>query len=985
MTAPEFVAKWQKVELTERAAAQQHFLDLCALLGHGTPAALDPTGDSFTFERGAEKTGGGDGWADVWKKGFFGWEYKGRHKNLDDAYAQLKLYAESLENPPLLVVCDLDRIVIRTNFTNTATEVHTVHLAALGEARSLHLLRAVFFSPDKLKPGLTSQLVTERAAMQIAQIAAGLRERGLEPREVARFLDRIVFCLFAEDVGLLPANLVRRVVEAARTDPPRLRTRLEQLFGVMATGGDYGADVIQHFNGGLFSEATALELTRDDIEAVLEAAKLDWASVDPTIFGTLFERGLDPGKRAQLGAHYTSREDIECLIEPVVMAPLRREWAATRAIIESLLETGRKQRPAEPVARPTGGQLTKARNEAQTFIRQALYRLAEVRVLDPACGSGNFLYVTLQKLKDLEKEIIVFALDHGFTALLPMVGPWQLRGIEINQYAAELAQMVIWIGHLQWIQRNGLGTWGSPILEGTGTVECRDAILDLSTGEPREAEWPAAEFIVGNPPFLGTKKLRGELGDHYVERLFAVYGDRIPPFSDICCYWFEKARAAIEIGRTRRAGLLATQGIRGGLNRRVLERIKKSGDIFFAESDRNWVLEGASVHVSMVGFDRGAEQDRLLDGERVTRINPDLTARTDVTRARRLSEAQQRGFVGDVKSGPFDLTFGRAKELLVEPTPHGRPTSGVLTPWVNGLDLLRRLRHVWIIDFPSAMAAGEAAQYGGAFEHVNRFVRPDRLKVKRRRYRELWWIHAEPCDAMRAALRRQSRYLATPTVSKHRIFTWLRLPVLPDHQLVAFAFDQDWQLGVLHSRVHEVWARALGTQVRERESGFRYTPTSCFETFPFPELTETSRATIAAAAKSLDELRTRWLNPPEWVVEDVFEFPASVDGPWGHLVVEPNAEGIGRARYVRLLPTDEEVEKKLKKRTLTNLYNERPAWLDNAHRALDEAVFAAYGWSPNVSDDDLLSKLLELNLSRAAVDSGSLDDGSEPDDEGSDD
>lgn len=964
MTGPEFIAKWQKVDLTERSASQQHFLDLCELLRHPTPATVDPTGSWFTFERGAAKLGGGDGWADVWKRGYFGWEYKGKHKDLDAAYTQLKLYAEALENPPLLVVCDLDRIVVRTNFTNTATETHTIPLAELAEPKSLEILRAVFTNPEKLKPGLTSQLVTERAAEKIGDIAARLRERGLPAHDVATFLDRLVFCLFAEDVGLLPANLVRRVVEAARADPPRLRSRLEQLFGVMATGGDYGADAIRHFNGGLFSDATAPELVLEDIEAILDATKLDWAAVDPSIFGTLFERGLDPAKRSQLGAHYTSREDIETLIEPVVMAPLRREWEEVKTVVDLLLTTGRKQAPAEPVPAPKGAQLTKARNEAQMFIRRFMQRLARVKVLDPACGSGNFLYVTLQKLKDLEKEVIVFTLDRGYTADLPMVGPWQLYGIEINRYAADLAQMVVWIGHLQWIQKNGIGTWGDPILEGTGNVQCRDALLDATGGE---AQWPSAEFIVGNPPFLGGKKLKSELGAMYVEQLFSTYAGRVSAEADLCVYWFEKARSAVEAGRAERAGLLATQSVRRGASREVLHRILSSGGIFFAESDRPWVLDGAAVRISMVGFDRGQQTAKVLDSQGVDRINADLTAAADLTSARRLSANLGRSFQGDSKVGPFELPFDEVRDWLFDPNPHGRPNSDVLRPWANGGDIAKRDRFIWIVDVPPGTSESAAALYSGPFQYLSEYVRRFRRTAKSGDATGVpWWIHQRPRVEMRAAMAGLERCLVTPRVAKHRTFSWLPRQVLPDTRLNVFVYRDDVYAGLLASRLHQVWSLAMASR-----HGVGNDPTynnkTCFETFSFPEMSDAHRLVIGDAAKNLDALRNRWLNPPEWVVEDVIEFPATVDGPWGHLVETPNAEGIGSARYVRLLAKDEDAEKPLKKRTLTNLYNERPAWLADAHHRLDEAVFSAYGWSPDLSDQDLLAKLLALNLEREAV------------------
>ncbi|MEW6486691.1 MAG: DNA methyltransferase [Thermodesulfobacteriota bacterium] len=1010
MNPAQFIAKWQKAELGERQAAQQHFLDLCELVGHPKPAEADPAGEWFTFEKGAARHGSGtsrQGWADVWKRGCFAWEYKGRHKDLGAAYDQLLQYREALENPPLLVVCDLELIVVRTNFTATATAVHELALAELGSPRNLEILHALFHAPAKLKPGATSEAVTTEAARRIGEIALALRARGCDPQAVAPFLDRVVFCFFAEDIGLLPAGLFTSLLEKTRPEPARFARLAGQLFEAMAGGGDFGLETIRRFNGGLFASAEALELEEEELASLAAAGRLDWSAVDPSIFGTLFVRGLDPAQRAQLGAQYTSREDIETLVDPVVLAPLRREWEEAKQVCDSLLATGRKipgmdgspSRPPPGLRSANAPYQKKARGEATSVVHRFLIRLSQVKVLDPACGSGNFLYVTLQKLKDLEKEAIVYAMERGLGSFLPMVGPWQLHGIEVSPYAHELAQMTVWIGYLQWTRANGFGVTQEPILRPMDrNFLLMDAILDLTDPEqPREPEWPAVDFIVGNPPFLGGKKLRAELGDGYVERLFALWKGRVPAEADLCAYWFEKARAMIAEARCGRAGLLATQGIRGGANRKVLERIKETGDIFFAESDRQWILDGAAVHVSMVGFDAGIASDRVLDGQPVAAIHANLGAAADVASARRLAGNVGLAFMGDTKGGPFDLSEEAARPMLTEPTPHGRPNADVVVPWTNGLDVTRRPRGVWIVDFGERGEA-EAAAYEAPFEHARTYVLPQRAGNARETYRHLWWRHVEARPGMRAALAPLPRFLATTTVSKHRLFVWMEAPTLPDHQLIVFARSDDAFFGLLHSRIHEVWALRLGTQLESRP---RYTPTTCFETFPFPEgivrggapsgpyreaIAEDRRsglaparalgppgsagqappyAAVADAARELDELRRRWLDPPEWTREEVLEFPGSADGPWRRYVRDPDARGIGTVRYPRHVPVGAEAAARLKKRTLTNLYNQRPAWLDLAHRKLDEAVFAAYGWDPGLSDEAILEKLLALNRERS--------------------
>lgn len=338
MTPIEFVKKWRAVELKERSAAQEHFIDLCRLLGEPTPAEADPLGQSYCFERGAEKTAGGNGWADVWKRGHFGWEYKGKAANLKTALGQLKQYATALENPPLLVVCDMDVIEVHTNWTNTVAQVRTLALDDLLDGDKRAVLKAVMSNPDALKPGQTTAQLTEKVAGEFAALAARLRSRGYEAHVVAHFVNRLLFCMFAEDVGLLPNKMFSRMLDQARQAPAEFAELAGSLFGAMLKGGRVGFERVEWFNGGLFDDDQALPLDADDIELCRRAASEDWASIDPSILGTLFERGLDPDKRAELGAHYTDRAKIDRLVEPVVSAPLLAEWKATKGKITAALD-----------------------------------------------------------------------------------------------------------------------------------------------------------------------------------------------------------------------------------------------------------------------------------------------------------------------------------------------------------------------------------------------------------------------------------------------------------------------------------------------------------------------------------------------------------------------------------------------------------------------------------------------------------------------
>ena len=929
LTPQEFITKWSDVTLKETAAYQEHFIDLCRMLGQPTPAEADAHGAWFTFQKGATKTTGDPGFADVWMRGHFAWEYKGKHKDLNAAYQQLLQYREALENPPLLVVSDFERFEIHTNFTNTPKQVYRFTLAELDRAENLAILRALFTEPERLRPARTVESVTEEAAERFARLALALQDRGVESHQAAHFLVQVLFCLFAEDVGLLPNKVFSRLLEFARRRPELFAPKVEELFTAMRDGGVVGFEEIPRFDGGLFAEIAVVPLTPEEIATLAEAAQLDWASIEPAIIGTLFERSLDPARRAQLGAHYTGRADIERVVEPVVMTPLRRRWAEVRARAEQIAAARR-------AAQERGDYRARRRREEE--LAKLLFgfqeELAAVRILDPACGSGNFLYVALAKLKDLEKEVVAFGAANGLSQMLPRVVPTQLYGLEINAYARELTQAIVWIGYLQWMTANGFQVTRDPVLAPMETIRLQDALLDRTDpAGPREAEWPRADFIIGNPPFLGGKRLRTELGDAYVDDLFAVYAGRVPREADLCCYFFEKARAEIAAGQAKRAGLLATNSIRGGANRRVLERIKQSGDIFMAWDDEPWVLDGAAVRISIVGFDDGSEQERALDGLPVATINADLTASIDITRARRLPENAGIAFMGDTKGGPFDIPGDLARKMLAAPlNPNGRPNSDVVRPWVNGLDVVRRPRDMWIIDFGVDMPLEQAALYELPFEHVKRHVLPVRQKNNRQSYRERWWLHVEPRPGMRQALAGLSRFIGTPTVAKHRLFVWFDGTALPDHQIIVFAREDDYFFGVLHSRAHEVWALRMGTSLEDRP---RYTPTTTFETFPFPwppgqEPVDDPRVeAIAAAARELHCLRERWLNP----------------------------EGASEAE--------------LKRRTLTNLYNQRPTWLVQAHARLDRAVWAAYGWDDpdpaTVDAETILARLLALNLARAGT------------------
>jgi type II restriction/modification system DNA methylase subunit YeeA len=971
ITPTAFIKKWKGVSLNERQAAQEHFLDLCALVDHPSPTTEDPAGEFYAFEKNAPKVGGGRGFADVWKKGFFAWEYKRRGSNLDAALLQLVRYAPALQSPPLHVVSDIERIRIHTAWTNTVPQTFDIHLDDLADPAAREVLRSVFHDPERLKPKLTRAVLTQEAAEKFAEIADRLRGKGT-PENVAHFVNQLVFCFFAQSVWLLPEGFLSRVLRRSAQKPERVNDYLDRLFAAMEAGGEVDLTDIARFNGGLFDGRKSLPLADGDVALLVAAGGLDWSQIDPTIFGTLFERFLDPTKRAQIGAHYTDEDKIRKLIEPVILRPLRSEWTVVKHEIESLLLGAQKPalRKTKPLRRMT------AREAAEETRSRFTDRLANIRILDPACGSGNFLYLALQGVKDIENSANLECEALGLNPRLPLVGPEILKGIEINPLAAELARTTIWIGDIQWRIRNGIYARPEPILRKLDAIENRDALISVAPllvhaehstptkhhskapilHQAGEAKWPPAEFIVGNPPFLGVRMMRAGLGDAAVEHLFEVYDGRVSREADLVCYWFEKARAALKERQTTRVGLVATNSIRGGANRRVVDHIVSQSRIFEAWSDEDWVSDGAAVRVSLLCFGKGSDVAHL-NGEAVSGINPDLTAGSlNLTKARRLNQNLGVAFMGDTKGGPFDVSGTVARAWLAAPVNvNGRPNSDVLKPWVNGFDIVRRPRDMWIVDFGWSTSERDASLYEGPFEYANATIKPARIKAQERGYATAWWRHERPRPEMWSAVRALKRYLVTPTVAKHRLFCWLDKSVCPDHQLIVIARDDDLTFGILQSRFHQLWSLALGTWLGVGNDP-RYTPTTTFETFPFPDGlgpdVPTKRAVkdprgmaIAVAANRLNDLRNTWLNPPNLV-------------RWQPEIIEGYRD--------RVMAKDAVAARELQKRTLTKLYNQPPQWLLDAHRTLDEAVAEAYGWPTDILDQDALVALLELNLKRSA-------------------
>lgn len=969
MTPHEFISKWKDNELSERASAQEHFIDLCRLIGHPTPKEADAAGETYAFEKGVAKTGGGDGFADVWKRGHFAWEYKKKKRNLDAALEQLTRYASALENPPLHVACDTGRFKIVTAWTNTLPKTYEFGINELGDPEKRGILHAVFHDPEQLRPASTRATLTQEAAKSFITITERMQHRAAA-EDVAHFVNQLVFCFFAEDVKLLPEDYFTRLLKTAEKRSHDSKKLLDSLFAAMEGGGFHGVEEIAHFNGGLFDGRRAIELEHDEIRLLVRLAKLDWSMIDPTIFGTLFERFLDPAKRAQIGAHYTDPAKIMMIVEPVIARPLNKEWQLAKARIAGLLDGSTKPPKGE-----RSGKRLKPLEAAEDERAKFIERLKKLSILDPACGSGNFLYLALHAVKDIENRALLESEAMGLSPQLPMVGPEILRGIEINAYAAELARTTIWIGYIQWKRANGIYNRDDPILRRLENIECRDALVTtIRTADgvemTVEAQWPQADFIVGNPPFLGAKRQKSKLGRIYTSSIRSIYSDYVPGFTDLVCFWFVKSLKCLNHGHTVNVGLVATNSIRKGTNLPIMRRINEESRIYDAWSEQPWVVDGVNVDVSIICFGN-TDVSARLDGNEVDHINPDLTSGVDIRSAKALVSCRNVAFLGIQKSGPFDANGFLARKWLQDPiNVNKRPNSDIIFPYWNGDDVVGRNRDKWIVYFWPQQNEEISRCYEGPFNFLlnsqygdddERTLREARLEARDDHARIHWWKAYWPRYDSIEKIRKMDRYLVTNETSQYRVFVWLSFPTLPDKNLIGFLRDDDCFFGILHSHLHREWSLRMGSDLQDRP---RYTSTTTFDTFPFPEgLTPDLPASayaddprairIAACARELDDKRRAWLNPPD-LVDIVPE------------IVPTAAPGEAPVKYPdRILPKSEAAAAKLKTRTLTNLYNERPAWLAALHDELDRAVAAAYGWPEDISTDEALKRLLALNLERA--------------------
>ncbi|MFL6199542.1 MAG: class I SAM-dependent DNA methyltransferase [Thermoanaerobaculia bacterium] len=1005
-----FIARWSASGDAERANKDSFLNELCDVLGVERPHPK--TGfaerDLYVFEKDVARSRAGGmsvGRVDLYKHGSFLLEAKqgaaagpkrrdspAWNQMMSAAHGQALGYAAHLDAPPpFLLVCDIGYCFdVYASFDGTGVyrafpDGHRKRFFLADLAEHADLLRAVWTDPQSLDPSKRTAAVTRDVAEQIAALARALEAAGQDPERVATFLMRCLFTMFAEDVGLLPEKPFSHALENWWIpNPASFPGGVGSLWQAMDRGGDFVTGKLLRFNGGLFSTHDAPVLTKEQLILLLMAAKSDWSQVDPSIFGTLLERALNPRERHRLGAHYTPRAYVERLVKPTIEEPLRGDWDLVRAEVRQLVEAGKVE-------------------DAQKRVLAFHHQLCRARVLDPACGTGNFLYVTLDLFKRLESEVLALLAELGYRQIgLEMeryrVTPEQFLGIEVKRWAKEIAELVLWIGYLQWQVRQpgGAKTVPQPVLRDYGNIECRDAVLAYDhkellldgngkpvtrwddetmkispvTGEeipaeearvpvyryvnPRQAEWPAADFIVGNPPYIGNWRMRQVFGDGYVESLRAIYPE-VPQSTDYVLYWWHRAAAQVCSGATRRFGLITTNSISQSLGRRVVERslLDQGGSIVFAVPDHPWVNteDGAAVRVAMTVGEKGYSSGKLYEvagetqtdddytqvdlAERHGRIHANLTVGVDVSSSTPLQATDGLSSRGvSLHGAGFILSAEEAKALDA-----GR-FGTLVRPYVNGRDLTAAPRGAYVIDF-FGLSESEARQnapelYQWLVDHVKheRLAKAPGGTKDSQEYATKWWLFGKPRAELRRAIGGLRRFIATVETAKHRIFVFLDRQILPDNKLICIASDAADVLGTLSSRIHVCWALAAGATLEDRPV---YVKSTCFDPFPFPVCSEAQKQRIRALGEALDVHRKR---------QQALHPKLTITGMYNVLEKLRSGEPL----------TDKERE--IHEQGLVSV-------LKQIHDDLDAAVFEAYGWPATLTDDEILERLVALNHERA--------------------
>lgn len=1025
-----FISRWETSGAAERANYQLFLSELCDCLAVPRPDPTVPIDarNQYVFERnvnfnnvdGSTSTGR----IDLYKKGCFVLEAKqgsdqvvrspqllfpapavrrgtairgtlGWDEAMLAARGQAEQYAKALPVSegwsPFLIVVDVGfSLELYADFSLTGkayipfpdSRNHRILLKALQETSIKDRLRAVWLDPLSLDPSRRAAEVTKEVATRLAALARDL-ESTFDAERVSGFLMRCIFTSFAENVKLLPDGGWTGLLKSLKEDVQKFPQMVSSLWQTMNEGGfsPILRDHILKFNGGLFESVEALPLEPRQLALLIEAAKSDWKEVEPAIFGTLLERALSPSERHRLGAHYTPRSYVERLVVPTIVEPLRYDWNSVQAAAVALQKTGKA-------------------DEAIATVKKFHQQLCNTRILDPACGSGNFLYVSLEHLKRLEGEVLdtLHALGESQEALEHTgltVDPHQLLGLEINPRAAHISDLVLWIGYLQWhFRMRGDSRPPEPVIKRFHNIEHRDALLQYSgttpaldddgqpitqwdgetkrthptTGEeipdetarrpvlkylnPKKVQWPKADFIIGNPPFIGPALMRASLGDGYVEAVRSTY-DSVPDSADYVMYWWERAAELARAGKIRRFGFITTNSLPQVFNRRIvaahLSASRNPLSIVYAVPDHPWVdaADGAAVRIAMTVGEKG-EHDGLLcrvigeqpgsgDGMQVElselrgTIFADLKIGVDLSSAKPLNANERLSSRGvSLHGAGFIVTVEEADALGINRHPG---LTEHIRGYRNGRDLTSKPRRVMVIDLFGMTSDQVRTQFPEVYQRVLDRVKPERNENNRVGYSQNWWIFGEPRANFRPALHGLHRYISTVETSKHRFFVFLDVDILPDNKLVNIALEDAFYLGVLSSHIHLAWVAGNQSLLENRPV---YVKTTCFDPFPFPVCSEIQKAAIRSHAEDLDAHRKRQQELfPSLKMTDLYN------------VLEK----------LRASEPLEELEQEVYEEGLV-------AVLKEIHDRLDAAVADAYGWPANMANDEILQRVVILNAER---------------------
>ncbi len=1027
--AQDFLNKWQGSEGNERANYQSFFGDLCVALGvAGPPPKGSISGDPYCFDKDIKfysEKGESTRFADFYKQGHFLIEAKQGSKEstkghgkrgtkayqdaMQKAFYQAKSYANNRmlgELPPFLITCDIgSHFEIWQGFSGEYGSYgarQQVNLADLIQPEVFDRFVKIFTDPQELNPEKYRARVTREVAAELAKLSRWLEEQGHEPQETANFLMRCIFTMFAEDVKLLPGEVFTKALrDRWISNPKHFKPEIESLWQTMNIGGKFGFEKILRFNGSFFQDATAFALPKDQLEVLYAAAAKDWSQVEPAIFGTLLERALEKKERSRLGAHYTPRSYVERLVRPVVMEPLRQEWDEIELEVKRLLE------PEPGQEEPTKNQ----RNKAEKEIRGFLAKLRTIKILDPACGTGNFLYVSMDLLKGLEQEVMTRLIDVAGKVqlnVLEQINPSQFLGIEINPRAAAIAELVIWIGYLQWyFKRYGNAEPPEPVLQAFGNIECRDAVLaydgkeediDPKTGKvrtrwggkmmthpvtgeevpdptdqipiyryinPRPAEWPEADYVVSNPPFIGNARMRELLGDGYAETLRKVYQE-VPDTVDYVMYWWHKVAELTCIERIKCFGLITTNSISQVRQRKVID-FHLSGKhplkILFAIPDHPWADSGAAVRIAMttgVAVNRHiytipkignvtqefesdnpekSAENLKVSYKNVSKIFSNLQTGSDLTLVSQLKandRLSSRGFM--LFGSGFMLNQDTVKKI----------ESSVVFTYINGRDMMHQSRNYWVIDLFGYSAEKAQDKFPKAYQWIFDNVKPERDANRDKNLRDNWWLFGRPRPELRHALKGLKRYIVTVETSKHRIFTFLDVNTIADNKLIAIAINDAYFLAIMSSKLHIIWALTCGAQLGPTPV---YVKTKCFNAFPFPDPTPEQKQKIRELGERLDAHRKQvQANHPDITITGMYNLLEKLRAG------EPFTDQDREYNHKALVST-----------------------LKQIHDDLDRAVFAAYGWNDLIPlweqsqnhnpkeelENQILDRLVALNAERA--------------------